>query len=159
MLFQKIRNKEWLNGTPDTVEDHSVEPYLVADSAFSLSCTTMKCYDVIHLSHWKRSFNHNLIHTHHVVEQAFGRLKGRWKVIDGCYLNDLILASRVALVCCALHNVCERHQCPFEDSWLPDPSAYTSGTTAQQSTVVIGSASSLRDILARYIHHTRPAPN
>lgn len=79
--------------------------------------------------------------------------------MDGCNLNDPVLASRVALVCCALHNICERHQCPFEDSWLPDPSAYTRGTTSQASTRVIGSASSVRDALAKYIHRTRPAPN
>ena len=73
----------------------------------------MKCYDGSHLPHWKGSFNNSMIRNRHVVEQAFGHLKGRWKVMDGCNLNDTIFTSRVALVCCALHNVCERHQCPF----------------------------------------------
>ena len=66
--------------------------------------------------------------------------------MDGCNLKDPIVASRVALVRCALHNVYERHQCPFEDSWLPDPSVYTGGTTVQPSITVIGSVSSLRDV-------------
>lgn len=80
----------------------------------------MKCYDENPLQQsWKSSFNYSLIRTRHVVEQAFRRLKGRWRIIDKCNLNDPVFARRVALVCCALHNVCERHQCPFEDNWLP----------------------------------------
>ena len=79
--------------------------------------------------------------------------------MDCCNLSDPIFAGQMALVCCALHNVCERHQCPFEDSWLPDPSTYTGGITVQQSTTVIGSTASLRNVLTRYIHSTCPAPN
>ena len=76
----------------------------------------------------------------------------------GAILLILFFASQVALVCCALHNTCKRHQCPFEDSWLPDPSAYTSGTMSQPSTSVVGSASSVQNALAKYIHRTCPAP-
>ena len=78
--------------------------------------------------------------------------------MDGCNLNDPTFASRVALVCCALHNVCERQQCRFESSWLPDKSEYSDGSTAsQQSSNVHGSAL-IRDALAKYVHHTHLAP-
>ena len=43
-----------------------------------------------------------------------------------CKLNDLVFARQVAMVCCALLNICERHQCPFENGWLPDESAFVS---------------------------------
>ena len=129
----------------------------VADAAFALASNMMKCYDdSTALAPFKRSFNYSLIHTRRVVEQAFGRLKGRWRIMDKCNLNDPVFARRVALVCCALHNVCERHQCPFEDSWLPDPTAY-SITTVIPSTTVLGSAAFVRDALAKYIHRTRTA--
>ena len=160
VLHEKLRKEEWLNLPPKLIEGCNVKPYLVADSAFALASNMMKCYDDTPAHpHRKRSFNYSLIRTRRVVEQAFGRLKGRWKIMDKCNLNDPVFSRQVALVCCALHNICERHQCPFEDSWLPDPSTYQSTTTSHaQSTAVIGSASSVRDALAKYIHRTRPAP-
>ena len=62
-------------------------------------------------------------------------------------------------MCCALHNVCERHQCPFESSWLPDENSYTIGaTTSQQSSGVHSPISALiRDALAKHVHRTHPA--
>ena len=123
-LYTNILNGKWLTEcTPRLVDGSNIKPFLAADSAFPLSSTIMKCYDDFSLPHWKRSFNYSLIRTRRVVEQAFGRLKGRWKIVDKCTLNDPVFARRVAIVCCALHNICERHQCPFEESWLPEPSA------------------------------------
>ena len=156
LLGKKIRDKEWLNNDPKRIEGVDVQPYIVADSAFRLSSSVMKCFDESHgrLSRRKRSFNYALIRTRRVVEQAFGRLKGRWKIMDGCNLNDPTFASRVAVVCCALHNVCERYQCPFESSWLPNSSAYTDGgaTTSQQSPSV--QSALIRDALSKYVHRT-----
>ena len=56
--------------------------------------------------------------------------------MDGrCMLN-------VAMVCCGLHNVCERHNCAFEPDRLPEESAYVETTpTNLQVTAVVGSAS------------------
>lgn len=124
-LYQKIRSGEWLDHSPRQIEQYNVKPFLVADSAFPLACNMMKCFEGTSLPHWKHSFNYSVIRTRRVVEQAFGRLKGRWKVVEKCNLNDPVFARQVAMVCCALHNVCERHQCPFENAWLPDPSAYS----------------------------------
>ena len=156
-LYEKLRSGEWQNSAPVQIEQCNVKPYLVADSAFPLASNLMKCYEGSNLPHRKRSFNYSLIRTRRVVEQAFGRLKGRWRIVHKCHLNDPVFARQVALVCCALHNVCERHQCPFEESWLPDLSAYSS-TTQVQSSTVIGSAISIREALAKYIHRVRPAP-
>ena len=36
LLWQKIRNKEWLDGASETVKGHAVKPYLVVDLAFPL---------------------------------------------------------------------------------------------------------------------------
>ena len=94
--------------------------FLVADSAFPLQSTCMNCFELGNMPQ-KRSFNYNLIHTIRVVEQAFGRLKGRWKIMKGqCNVNDPVFVRQVAKVCCALLNVCERHQCHFEVGWLLD---------------------------------------
>ena len=138
-----------------------MKPFLVADAGFPLSATCMKYYKGNCLPPPKHSFNYSLIRTRRVVEQAFGRLQGRWKVKNGhCNANDPVFVRQVAIVCCGLHNVCERHQCPFESGWLPDPSAYVDATPASlQTNVVIGSASTVHDAITRHIHHHRPAPH
>ena len=69
-----------------------------------------------------------------------------------CGTRDPFFARRIAVVCCALHNICERHRCMFEDGWLPDESAYISNTpTILQTSIIIGSASIIRDAIAIYI--------
>ena len=158
-MHQKIASGEWLAHPTRSIAGVNIKPFLVADSAFTLSASCMKCYDVGQPA-YRRSFNYSLIRTRRVVEQAFGRLNGRWKIMDGkCTIKDPVFVRQVAVVCCALHNACERHQCPFEPGWLPDESVYIDTTPPNlQVTAVIGSAASVRGALARHIHRTRPAP-
>ena len=156
LLYQKIANGDWLSHSPRVIEGEAVKPFLVADAAFLLESTCKKCFDT-GIVPQKRSFNYSLIRTGRLVEQAFGRLKGRWKVMDGqCRVNDQVFVRKVAMVCCALHNVCERHQCPFEPGWIPDESSYVNTTpTNLPASVVIGPAAGIRDA---YTHRHRPAP-
>ena len=80
-----------------------MKPFLVVDAAFLLESTCMKCF-AMGIVPQKRSFNYSLIRTRRVVEQAFGRLKGRWKVMDGqCSVNDPVLVRKVGngLLCLA----------------------------------------------------------
>ena len=79
-----------------------MKPFLVVGAAFPLESTCMKCFDT-GIVPQKRSLNYSLIRTRRVVEQAFGRLKGRWKVMDGqCRLNDPVFVWKVAMVCCII---------------------------------------------------------
>ena len=52
-----------------------------------------------------------------VVENAFGRLKGRFRSI-GKRL-DLKVGNVIAM-CCVLHNYCEMQNESFDDKWLTD---------------------------------------
>lgn len=148
----------WLSVPPEQISAVSVRPFLVADSAFPLTPRCMKCYDDSKdLTPTQFSFNYSLISTRCVVEQGFGRLKGRWKVFQRTRIRDPVFASKIATVCCALHNVCERHNCHFEESWLPDSSHYVHDTPQQLvKSAVIGSASDIRNALAAHIHCTHP---
>lgn len=78
---------------------------MVADSAFRLSPTVLKCFDVDHPKPQQHSVNYAVIRTRREVDQAFGSLKGRWKVGCVSQLNDPIFAAKVATVCCGLHNI------------------------------------------------------
>ena len=158
-MYEKVARKEWFAHSPRTISGLHVKPFVVADSAFPLDPTCLKCYDVVQAP-YHRSFNYSLIRTRRVVEQAFGRLKGCWKIMDGqCSLRDPVFARQVAVVCCGLHNICERHQCAFEDGWLPDEGAYINTTPANlHATTVIGSAASVCETIAKFIHRHRLAP-
>ena len=57
--------------------------------------------------------NCQIIQTGQVVEQAFGRLKGRFQVLTKNHITDMSPARDDALVCCALHIVCESWQCLY----------------------------------------------
>ena len=107
-LHQKLTSGEWLDHSPRQIGGCNVAPFVVAEVAFPLASNMMKCYEGTTFPRWQRSFNYSLIRTRCVVEQAFGRLKGQRKIVDKCNLNDPVFARRVAIVCCALHNVCER---------------------------------------------------
>ena len=103
-LFTKVNNREWLSQPSRQLDTQTITPFFAADSAFPLAPTTMKCYDDTLLPHWKRSFNYSLICTRRVVEQAFGCLKGRWKIVDKSSLRDPVFARRVALVSLARYD-------------------------------------------------------
>ena len=77
---------------------------------------------------------------------------------------DVILRALFSQVVWLLHVVhfttSVNSNSAFEDSWLPDPSAYVADSTLQHaSTNTHGSASAVRESLAKYIHCARPAPN
>ena len=75
-LYKKIHSGEWLAHTSTLIEGVHVKPFLVADAAFPLDSTCMKCYhDTGPISNYKHSFNYRLIRTRRVVEHTFGRLK------------------------------------------------------------------------------------
>ena len=96
-----------------------VRPFIVADAAFPFSATMMKGYPgdpaTGTLEH---AYNYAHVRTRRVVENAFGRLKGRFQVLRSSQMNDPRFHSECTTVCCALHNRCERHSDPFEDDWL-----------------------------------------
>ena len=61
--------------------------------------------------------------------------------------------SQVATVACALHNICERHNCPFEEDWLPEDAAYNNDVVGPpHQHVVDDDAQRVRDTLADWVH-------
>ncbi|XP_065197210.1 uncharacterized protein LOC135828714 [Sycon ciliatum] len=164
-LARKIGERKWLTIKETetekfTIQGSYIRPYLVGDSAFPLSATLMKCYDDnAALLPWQRTFNYRLIRTRRVVEQAFGRLKGRFRVLVHNNLNDPEFASRVAIVCCAIHNVCERWRCPVEATWLIDDATYDKyhpGPNDQPNAEFDQAGLSIRNKLAQYTHQQHP---
>ncbi|CAM4570163.1 unnamed protein product [Leuciscus chuanchicus] len=52
-----------------------------------------------------------------VVENAFGRLKGRWRCLMKRNDCDVTIVKSMILSCCALHNLCETHGEDYDNDW------------------------------------------
>lgn len=67
----------------------------------------MKAYPGSGLTEEQVTYNYKLSRTRMTVENAFGRLKGRWR----CLLKRLDSATsnvpNIIAACCVLHNFCE----------------------------------------------------
>jgi len=94
----------------------SVRPFIVADAAFALAPYMMKSFDDAPRYTLENSYTYCHIRTRRVVENAFGRLKGRFRVLKQAKLNNPMWLMRITKVCCALHNMCERYNSPYEDT-------------------------------------------
>ena len=96
-----IDEGKWLDvQEAKTISDVVIHPYLVADSAFAFKPHMMKCYADNQPQGCRSTFNRRVILTRRVVEQAFGRLKGRYH-----FISDPVFAAKVAIVSCALQHM------------------------------------------------------
>ena len=74
------------------------------------------------------AFNYRLSRARNVVEEAFGRLKGRFRCLLTRNNTTLkYLPSKIAS-CCVLHNLCETRGDEFQEEWLD-----TTEVTADES--------------------------
>lgn len=80
-------------------------PYvIVADEAFSLSPNLMKPYSRRDLSHDRKVFNYRLSRARRVVENAFGILANRFRVLLTPINLSVDKTEVIALCCVILHN-------------------------------------------------------
>ncbi|KAH7950371.1 hypothetical protein HPB49_023148 [Dermacentor silvarum] len=86
-------------------KSNKVAPHVfVGDEAFQLRQDFMRPYPGKGLQPSQKVFNYRLSRARRIVENAFGILVARWRVLLG-RLNLLpSIATHVVLACCALHN-------------------------------------------------------
>ena len=118
LIYKKITEDDILeNEEVQTIGGCQVPVCIVGDSAYPLLSWVMKPFDDSATSEQKY-FDYRLSSALMVVENAFGRLKGRWrrllKKIDMAIEN----VPTVIAACCILHNLCEIHEETFNDHWL-----------------------------------------
>lgn len=88
-----------LPGTETTV------PYVfLGDSAFAINRHFMKPFPLKNISKEKRIFNYRLSRARRVVENAFGILVSRFRVLRRTLNQKLENVDSIVLACCALHN-------------------------------------------------------
>lgn len=80
-------------------------PYvLVADDAFALRRNLLKPYSQRGLTMVQRVFNFRLSHTRRIIENVFGIMSARFRVLRKPIYVDAEKTKKVVLACCVLHN-------------------------------------------------------
>jgi len=77
---------------------------LLADGGFALETWLLKPYPRDQLNEKGMYFNYVLVSTRVIVENAFGVLKGRWRVLHLGISRDVETARQVCAVCVLLHD-------------------------------------------------------
>lgn len=151
-LYRKVTNGTLLNTNSIHILGTQVFPFLIGDSAYPLSNWLIKPF--AHnstLSTKQRTFNYMVSRARIVCENAFGRLKGRWRRLLKQNDMDIDNVPRVVLACCILHNVCEIHGETFNTTWLNDVMDEQPTTTSNPNTSQNTQAVAIRDILVQHM--------
>ena len=149
-LYRKVVGKEVLNTSSCTINGMSVLPFLLGDSAYPLSQWLMKPFPHnASLSSAQQTFNYRLSRARIVVENAFGRLKARWRRLMKQNDMDISHIPQVVTACCILHNMCEVHGDAFNDTWFED-SQLDQPHSPTPSTLPTSQARAVRDSLVQY---------
>lgn len=98
--------------------DKVVQHYLVGDQAFPLMPNLLRPYPGLNLTQERQTFNYRLSRARQTIENSFGILVARWRVL----LNTLYMlpknAEKVVLACVALHNFL-RSSIISQDTYVP----------------------------------------
>ena len=129
--------------------------HLIGDSAFELHEHLLVPYAqprTRDLTRTEKNFNTRLSRARACIENAFGFLKGRFRILKYQVNGDLDKAAKIMMACCVLHNICLddssdetlRNLIEFE----PSQQAAAATSNAEGHDMEILSAKSKRDALA-----------
>lgn len=93
---------------------------IVGDPAYPLLPWLIKGYTGFGLSAEEESFNVHLSSARITVEQGFGRLKARWRILQKQMDCNYEFSAEVIAACCTLHNFVENNKERFSSRWLEE---------------------------------------
>ncbi|CAF2206379.1 unnamed protein product [Rotaria magnacalcarata] len=127
---------------------------LMGDSAFPLTSHLLKPYpEHLELNEVQKNYNKIFCGARRVVENAFGRLKARFRIVYKRMECDINFATQIINTCVTLHNICEHYVDTITLEWLNrqgddgrnQPHAVT---TAGNN----GPGKDIRDSIAKYLY-------
>ena len=127
-LFADASAKRILQGDNRTILGCVVPPLLIADSAYPLLPWLLKSFaSNISFTSKQKNFNYRLSRARIVSENAFGRLKARWRRLIKQNEMNVTNVPNVVVACCILHNMCEIHGEEFDNDWLVESQQQSQG--------------------------------
>ncbi|XP_035228623.1 protein ALP1-like, partial [Stegodyphus dumicola] len=121
-LGRKLQNSNFLLDPALLPESNKVLPFVfIADEAFPLKTNMLRPFPGKLLPQNKRIFNYRLARARRCIENAFGILTARWRVLRNTLNVQPDKADRIVFACCCLHNFLMRNEmgkaaksyCPF----------------------------------------------
>ena len=111
----------------------------------------MKPYAVTpHTTSTQKNFNYRQSRARMVVENAFGRLKGRWRCLLKWMDFALENVPNIVAACIILHNLCEMYGDHFQSEWEVNEHTEAEMDTSRTSTRS-QTASDIRTALTQYL--------
>ncbi len=86
--------------------DVEIPPLILGDGGFSFHTWLMKPYSQAVLTNEQKYFDYRLSRGRMVTEGAFGKFKGRWRILFKKCESTAVTVKTVTLACVALHNIC-----------------------------------------------------
>ncbi|XP_016418989.1 putative nuclease HARBI1 [Sinocyclocheilus rhinocerous] len=127
--------------------------YILGDAAYPLTSWLMKPFpDNGFLTAQQQVYNHKTSKARVVVENAFGRLKGRWRCLlkrNDCNLERV---KSMVLTCCVLHNLCETHGEEYREEWCV-PGPFPQPDVTHQAPVADTEGAGVRVALMQHLNH------
>lgn len=105
-LWKDINGSDAIPAISKKIGKVQVGPLVVADSAFPFSTWLMKPYTCAILTPEERYFNYRLSCARMVTECAYGKLKGRFRVLYRKSECNEDTMKAITLACIVLHNIC-----------------------------------------------------
>uniref|UniRef100_A0A3Q3GLQ7 DDE Tnp4 domain-containing protein n=1 Tax=Labrus bergylta TaxID=56723 RepID=A0A3Q3GLQ7_9LABR len=102
-LWELAERGKMFSQVHKNIGGQEVGHYILGDAAYPLTSWLMKPFQ-------DKCYNHKTSKARVVVENAFGRLKGRWRCLQKRYDCSLDGVKSLVITCCVLHNLCEKKQ-------------------------------------------------
>lgn len=136
----------------------SVPLHILGDPAYPLSTKVIKGFVGRNLTPQQISFNVYHSSARMMVENAFGRLKARWRTVGKRMDCNIELAPYVVMACCCLHNICEQQKTAITQAQIEraiqDAAELQPQPHADQR--VESSAAAIRNALKDHLATTQP---
>jgi hypothetical protein len=113
---QEAQNHFGISTCVVELDEQRIKPYVLADSAYPGGEDVMKPYLYSRVNDTdKRRFNLRHCISRQVVEQAFGMLKCRWRLLLKTQeVPKHETLQLLVMSCCTLHNMCVADRIPFD---------------------------------------------
>ena len=127
-------------------------PVIIGDAAYPLLNWLLKPYrETTSSTDEEKHFNYRLSRARMVVENAFGRLKGRFRIL--MKRNDCDIETTLTMVaaCVVLHNICEMSGDAYDEEWSTDVDTSLNDDNGRQGPLGQTPASLVRDAFKTHL--------